>query len=156
MDRGRFNQEPFPAVWSRSVCPARSDHDCFVDEIAIDFPSVGPLIERQRCVFLGGPIEPDMLKTEVWLSVRDARRGAVLPLEVPLRGTCAACDGRGEQWLECCRSCRGTGAAPVSRRVLLSVPAGVPDGTRLRFRVKAPLTPSVRVEVRVAVRRTAA
>jgi hypothetical protein len=28
-------------------------HDCFADEIAIDFPSVEPVVERMRDAFLG-------------------------------------------------------------------------------------------------------
>ena len=130
----------------------RHPHDCFADETAIDFPSVRPLAERERDLFLGRPVEPDTLKTEVCLSAGDARRGAVLPLDVPLQGTCTFCGGRGEWWPDVCRACGGTGAAPVRRRVMLSVPAGVPDGARLRFRVRAPFADPVRVEVRVAVR----
>lgn len=154
MNRDRY-QEPLPVVWDSSRAP-EVEHQCFADEAAIDFPSVTPLVERERDVFLGRGPEPDMLKTEVSLSARDAERGTVLPLSVPLRATCAHCGGRGEFALERCRSCWGTGDEPFQRRILLSVPAGVPDGTRLRFRVKAPLAPSVRVEVRVAVRRSAA
>lgn len=150
MNRDRF-QEPLPVVWDSSRV-VRNDHECFADEAAIDFPSVAPLVERQRDVFLGVGFEPDMLKTEVSLSVRDAERGTVLPLVVPLRATCTHCGGRGELLLEKCCACRGSGDEPFQRRVLLCVPAGVPDGTRLRFRVKAPLAPAVRVEVRVAVR----
>ena len=155
MNRDRFHQEPLPVVWD-SIRAVQAGHECFADEIAIDFPPVGPLAERERDAFLGEAMAPDTLKTEVLLSVRDAARGTVLPLEVPLQGTCTLCGGRGETWPEPCTSCRGTGAASVQRRVLLSIPAGVPDGTRFRFRLKAPLTPPVRVEVRVGVRRSAA
>jgi hypothetical protein len=153
-DRFREEEEPLPVVWD-SAPVVRADHECFADETAIDFPCVRPLVERQRDVFLGVS-EPEMLKTEVLLSARDAARGTLLPLAVPLRTTCTQCGGRGELWLERCRSCWGSGEEPCQRRVLLSVPPGVPDGTRLRFRVKAPLTAPVRVEVRVAVKRSAA
>ena len=154
-DRFREEEEPLPVIWD-SGRAVRADHECFADETAIDFPSVRPLVERQRDLFLGVNTEPEMLKTEVSLSARDAERGTLLPLALPLRTTCSHCGGRGELWLERCRSCRGSGEEPCQRRVLLSVPPGVPDGTRLRFRVKAPLAVPVRVEVRVAVKRSAA
>jgi hypothetical protein len=40
--------------------------------------------------------------------------------------------------------------------VRLSVPAGVADGARFRFRVSSPHAEPVRVEVRVAIRSSAA
>jgi len=155
VNRDRYREEPLPVIWDSSRA-VRVDRECFADETAIDFPSVRPLVERQRDLFLGLSGEPEMLQTEVFLSARDAERGTVLPLAVPLRAPCAHCGGRGELWLERCLSCRGSGDESFQRRVLLSVPPGVPDGTRLRFRVKAPLAAPVRVEVRVAVRRPAA
>ena len=155
MSRDHSDQQPLPAIWD-SIRAVSVNHECFADEITVDFPSVTPLVERERDAFLGGPKEPYTLQTEVLLSRREAARGTVIPLEVPLRGTCAVCGGRGERWPEPCDSCAGTGESPIQRRVLLSVPPGVPDGARFRFRVRAPLSASVRVEVRVAVRQTAA
>ena len=144
-----------PTLWD-TIRSTNVDYECFADEIVVDFPSVRPLVERERDTFLGRSIELDTLKTEVSLSSRDAARGTVVPLEVPLRGTCALCGGRGETWPEPCGSCCGTGESPVQQRVLLSVPPGVADGARFRFRVRAPHASPVRVEVRVAVRRSAA
>jgi hypothetical protein len=155
VSRDPSDQQPLPAVWD-SIRAVSVDHECFADEITVDFPSVAPLVERERDAFLGGPKEACTLQTEVWLSSRDAARGTVIPIEVPLQGTCVVCGGRGERWPERCDSCAGTGESPIRHRVLLSVPPGVQDGARFRFRVRAPLSASVRVEVRVAVRRTAA
>ena len=135
-------------------------HECFADEIAIDFPSVGDLVDRVRDRFLGhGADGADASAThtaEVSLSRRDATRGKIVSLEVPLRGTCRLCGGRGETWTEPCAACRGTGEALFQRPVRLSVPAGVADGARLRFRVHAPHAAPLRVEVRVAIRASVA
>ena len=135
-------------------------HECFADEIAIDFPSVGHLVERVRDAFLGvragGPEDIATHTTEVSVSSRDASKGTVVPLEVPLRGTCSLCGGRGETWTEPCGECRGTGELLLSHPVRLSVPAGVAHGARLRFRVNRPHAAPLRVEVRVAVRSSAA
>ena len=137
--------------WTASY---RSDvpYECFADEIAIDFPSVGHAVDRMRDAFLGERPGADLLTVELSLSKREAIDGLVVPLEVPIRGTCATCGGRGESWTEPCGPCCGTGESLFHHGVRLSVPAGVADGTRLRFRVTSPHAASVRVEVRVAIR----
>jgi hypothetical protein len=137
-----------PATWN-AVHPAVTPGQCFADEIAIDFPAVGHLVERERDAFLGE--QPEILTTEVSLSSRDAVLGVVVGLDVPLRGTCPACGGRGEVWAEPCGECLGAGAALVRRPVRVPLPPGAADGARFRFRVSAPDAPSVRIEVRVAI-----
>jgi DnaJ-class molecular chaperone len=127
-------------------------HECFADEIAIDFPSVGRVVERMRDRFLGEANAADTLSAEVCVSPSEASRGLVVPLDVPIRTTCARCGGRGETWTERCADCSGSGESLVHHAVRLSVPAGVADGARFRFRLTAPDASSVRVEVRVAIR----
>jgi hypothetical protein len=127
-------------------------HECFADEIAIDFPSVGNVVDRMRDRFLGEADGADTLSAEVCLSAWEASRGRVVPLDIPLRTTCARCGGRGETWTERCADCAGTGESVFRRSVRLSLPAGVADGARFRFRLTSPDTSSVRVEVRVAIR----
>ncbi|HEX3703806.1 MAG TPA: hypothetical protein VHU82_10770 [Vicinamibacterales bacterium] len=131
-------------------------HECFADEIAIDFPSVGHVVERMRHAFLGEADDDAPLEAEVSVSSREASGGLVIPIAVPVRGTCPACGGRGEIWTERCDACRGSGDALFQHPVRLMLPAGVADGARFRFRVRSPHAPSVRVEVRVAVRSSAA
>jgi len=131
-------------------------HECFADEIAIDFPSVGPVssvVERMRAAFLGERSAD--LSAELRVSTEDARAGLVVPLEVPIRATCSTCGGRGETWTEPCERCLGTGESLLHHPVRLSLPAGVADGARFRFRVSSPHARSVRVEVRVAIQSAA-
>jgi hypothetical protein len=154
MTRRRFHPVLFEPAPKSAGFPA--PRDCFADEIAIDFPSVGPLAEREREVFLGERPGIETLTAEVQLSRHDASIGAVVPLEVPLRGTCRTCGGRGETWTEPCAACCGTGDALVHHPVRLSVPPGVADGARFRFRVSSPHATPVRVEIRVAIRSSAA
>jgi hypothetical protein len=131
-------------------------YECFADEIAIDFPSVGHVFERMRHAFLGEADDDAPLEAEVCVSSREASGGLIVPIAVPVRGTCPACGGRGEIWTERCDACRGSGDALFQHPVRLTLPAGVADGARFRFRVRPPHAPSVRVEVRVAVRSSAA
>ena len=130
-------------------------HECFADEIAIDFPSVGHVIDRMRDAFLGERADADVVSTELLLSREEAWRGVVAPVDVPIRGLCPCCGGRGETWTERCDRCCGSGESLFHRRVRLTVPARVADGARFRFRVRSPHAPSVRVEVRVAIRSAA-
>ncbi len=130
-------------------------HECFADEIAIDFPSVGHVVERMRDAFLGEDVDAGVICAEVFLSRREASDGLVVSIEVPIRATCPDCGGRGETWTEPCADCSGTGESVFRHPVRVSVPRGVADGARFRFRVTSPDAACVRVEVRVAIRSAA-
>jgi hypothetical protein len=121
------------------------------DEVAIDFPSVGAVVERMRDAFWGDN-DAGRLFAEVRLSARQAFDGATVPLDVPLRATCPMCGGRGETWTEACRPCGGSGESVVRHHVTVSVPARVADGASFRFSITAPQALPTRVEVRVAIR----
>ena len=119
---------------------------------------MGRVVERMRDAFLGErrTAKADLLRAEVSLSQREASGGLVVPVEVPVRATCPHCGGRGETWTEPCGLCRGTGESLFYHAVRVSVPR------RRRRRRPLPLPPEVpglvvvRVEVRVAVRSSAA
>jgi len=131
-------------------------HECFADEIAIDFPSVGRVVERIREAFLGEDVDGDVLRAEVSLSQREAQDGLVVSLQIPLRVTCPHCGGRGETWTEPCDLCRGSGQSTVEHPLRLTLPPRVANGARFRFRLKSPDATSVRIEVRVGIRSSAA
>jgi hypothetical protein len=135
-----------PAPWGTAP------HHCFADEIAIDFPSVGDVVDRMRDAFLGEDGDVELLSTDLALSPDDAARGLTVPFDVPMRATCGVCGGRGEIWNEMCDACVGTGDALAYHTVHLTVPSGVVDGTRFRFRLTSAHAAVVRVEVRVAIR----
>ena len=130
-------------------------HECFADEIAIDFPSVGNVVDRMRTAFLGEHVETGVLRAEVSLSQREAQAGHVVSLKVPVRITCPNCGGRGETWTEPCALCRGTGESLFHQALRVSVPPRVADGACVRFRLKSPDAASIRVELRVAIRSSA-
>jgi len=129
-------------------------HDCFADEIAIDFPSFEPAVERMRDAFLGERPSGDVdrvLRREVTVSRREAWDGLVVPIDVPIHALCRRCGGRGEVWMEPCADCHCTGASLLHHSVRLPVPPGVADGACFRFRVAYPGAEPVRVEVRIAI-----
>ena len=91
------------------------------------------------------------LSTAIQLTSRDAVDGVTLPLTVAVRSTCRRCGGRGESWTECCLTCNGSGAELLRCELQVTVPAGVTDGTRVRFTLMPPQSPPTRVELRIAV-----
>ena len=131
-------------------------YECFADEVAIDFPSVGRVVDRMRDAFLGERVDADVLHADVSVSPREAFDGLVVPLTVPVPTTCANCGGRGETWTDPCARCRGTGASLVRHAVKVSVPRRVADGASVRFRLRLPDGSPIRVAIRVWVRSTAA
>jgi hypothetical protein len=133
--------------------PLKRETDCFADEVAIDFPSVAHLVARVRRAFLADASgeRGETVKTEICLSSNEANRGAVVPVIVLLRATCSECGGRGETWAEPCRACGGSGHALVPRRLRVTVPPRILDGSRFHFRLHTPHEASVHVEVRVAI-----
>ncbi len=135
---------------------ATAPHECFADEIAIDFPSVDDVVDRMRDAFFGEDSDGGLLVTDVAISPEEAARGLTIPFDVPMRATCSHCGGRGELWDEACDACVGTGESLAYHSVSLTVPAGVSDGTRFRFRVSSAHAAVARVEVRVAIRSSSA
>jgi hypothetical protein len=150
--RDPFRDEPIFAVRD-TTRTGEAAQDCFKDEIAIDFPSVNRLVDRAREAFLGddGRESAGTVTHEVLLSNREARRGTIVPLELPIRGLCRRCGGRGEVWTEPCAACCGSGDSLVRHPIRVSVPAGVSHGARFRFKVSSPHAAPVRVELRVAI-----
>jgi hypothetical protein len=150
--RDPFRDEPIFAMRDHARA-SEASADCFKDEIAIDFPSVGGLVDRVRDAFLGDDARDGAgtVMREVRLSNREARRGTIVPLELPIRGLCRCCGGRGEVWTEPCAACRGSGDSLVRHPIRVSVPAGVSHGACFRFKVSSPHAAPVRVEVRVAI-----
>jgi len=134
---------------------SQMSNECFADEIAIDFPSVGNVVDRMRDAFLGERVDAGVLRAEVSLSQREALAGHVVSLKVPVRITCPNCGGRGETWTEPCALCRGTGESLFHQALRVSVPPRVADGACVRFRLKSPDAALVRVELRVAIRSSA-
>jgi hypothetical protein len=125
--------------------------DCFADEIAIDFPNVDLAVERMRDAFLGEHENDDVLRREIQVSRREAWDGLVVPVDIPIRGLCRRCGGRGETWTEPCTECYGTGAWLQRHSVRVTLPPGVANGARIRFRVSSPGADSVRVEIRITI-----
>ena len=128
----------------------RVDVSCFADEVIIDFPSVALAVDRIRRGFLVDE-PPPRWPTTVRLSVNEARRGATMPIEVPVRLTCHQCGGRGESWSESCSRCQGSGSLLLHHVVQVTIPAGVIDGDRFYFSVVPRHHLPTRIELQVRV-----
>ena len=115
-------------------------HECFADEIAIDFP-VGRTTSSSGCAtrFLGERADGDVLRAEVSLSSREASTGTIVPLE--------RADARHLPALRRPRRNldRAVRRLPRQRRLARAIirsacrcRRGVADGARFRFRVSSP------------------
>jgi hypothetical protein len=138
------------AVVVRAADEPREDLRWFGDEVAIDFPSMAPAVDRIRSAFVAGERSTPLI-TALHLSPYEAKRGATRPLDVPVRCVCRECGGRGESWTERCARCDGSGAELLSHQVYVTVPAGVIDGARFRFTVTPRHHPATRIELHVLV-----
>jgi hypothetical protein len=125
--------------------------NCFADEIAIDFPSIAPAVDRLRAMFASTDDHHAALTAEVALTSRQASGGVVVPLELDLNSLCPGCGGRGESWAEPCGDCAGTGERARSHHFRLALPAGVAHGARFRFFVAPAAARPTHVEVTVSV-----
>ena len=128
----------------------RHEISCFADDVVIDFPSVAPAVDRIRRGFLVEE-RPVTFSARIQLSRREAVSGARIPLEVPVRSTCARCGGRGESWAESCARCHGNGMELLQHLLQVTVPAGVADGACFSFTVTPRNSPSTRIVVSVAL-----
>jgi hypothetical protein len=138
-------------VGALAIHPGRQpDWGCFADEVVIDFPSVAHAVDRMRSAFVADE-RAAALSAAIRLSRREARQGAVLPLQVPVRCTCHDCGGRGETWAEPCTRCEGSGSELKHHQLQVAVPAGVRDGTCFHFSVTPRYNLPTRVELRVLV-----
>jgi hypothetical protein len=129
-------------------------HECFADEIAIDFPSLEPAVERMRESFLGeqtGAELGDVVRLDLQVTRREVWEGASVPVEVPMRGVCRRCGGRGEVWTEPCEACAGAAVTFERRFVRIPLPRGLGDGAKFRVRVSSPGGDSVRLEIRINI-----
>jgi hypothetical protein len=124
---------------------------CFADEIAIDFPSIAPAVDRVRETFAASDDHVAAVTTAITLTYRQAVSGAIVPIELGLQDWCAGCGGRGESWAEPCGRCDGTGEYARTHHFRLALPPGVADGSRFRFVVAPPTVRATRVEVTVSV-----
>jgi hypothetical protein len=125
--------------------------DCLADEVDVDFPSVDTVLDSMRQSFFGAAARYER-GLDVVVTPREAFWGAIVPLAVPVRRTCGPCGGRGEIWSDWCAECAGVGDLADVQAVNLRVPAGVRDGTRVRFRVAPPGIREALIDARVVIK----
>jgi DnaJ domain len=125
--------------------------DVLADEVHIDFPSVLSVLDRMRHSFFGASPRPDRAP-DIVVTPQEAFWGAIVPLEVPVTRTCARCGGRGEVWNDWCADCGGQGDLPGRQPVRVRIPAGVNEGTRIRFRVTAAAVRPILIDARIHIR----
>ena len=94
------------------------------------------------------PIRPGSLSGEILLTPREAAAGGVLALDVPVSGTCPACEGTGGFVFDCGR-CGGEGKVERRLPVPLRMPAGVREGTVFQVAVDDPSLVAILLTVHI-------
>ena len=130
----------------------RSTNRYFEDEVCIDFPSVGDIVERMLLDFFSGYEQDLVISSQITLTWHEAYNGARVPLDLSINCCCRNCGGRGEIWMDDCVSCKGTGLDTIKRLVSVVVPAGASDGTTLHCDIKLPDGQTIPVNVDVMIR----
>ena len=148
--RRPLHDEPTPVTLTEDVSIVVG-RELFDNEVTIDFPAIGAVVDRMRASLLGAEREPADRCAAISISRREALDGATVPIELPVRRTCHLCGGRGESWSERCASCAGSGERSTPHLFSVLVPAGVAHGTRFRLLVAPPQGLPTRIEVTVLV-----
>lgn len=105
----------------------RPSFEAMFDRLVRNFTRIGvPKAER---------VEP--LNCDVALSPREAVRGGVLPIAVPVFEACPECGGSGHSWLFPCLHCGQSGMVEEAVTVRLEIPPMVREGTVIDLPLEA-------------------
>ena len=112
-----LTREPIP-LFGRTEA-IRPSLDAMFERLVRNFTRIGvPKAEQ---------LEP--LNCDVALSPREAARGGVLPIAVPVFEACPECGGSGHTWLFPCLHCGQSGMVEEAVTVRLEIPPMVREGT---------------------------
>lgn len=106
------------------------------------------LLRAPRSSELKRPVRLGTLSGEILLRPDEADHGGVLPLDVPLSASCAACEGTGGAVFNC-PVCSGEGKLERRLPVSLRIPRGIRDGTVFQIDVDDPAITSVLLTVHI-------
>lgn len=87
--------------------------------------------------FQMGGVEPTDVEVAVAVSLREVDEGTKRMISYQVQDACKQCRGLGQVRMTngqttACPSCQGSGTVPNNKRVEVKIPAGVPEGKRLR------------------------
>ena len=139
---------------SVSIRRESSRHPVLADEVAVDFPSMRPIVERMLAEFLAGETDTDDPVTRharFELTARQALEGVRLPLDLMVRHTVPPAVAGAN-----CRAARAGSAAdpaPACSSIAFTFRCrqASTDGARLRYALAPPGADRTHVEVRIAV-----
>ncbi len=94
------------------------------------------------------PVQQGSLAGEILLTNEEAAAGGILPLDIPLRGSCPACNGTGGSAFDCGR-CGGDGAIERRLPIPVRIPQGIRDGAVFQVNVDEPGVASVLLTVHI-------
>lgn len=94
------------------------------------------------------PMRAETLAADVVLSVAEAQRGGVLPLDLPVSAECSSCEGTGGAAFDCA-PCSGEGRIGMRLPMPVRIPPGIRTGTVFDLRVDETTVRSLLLTVHV-------
>jgi molecular chaperone DnaJ len=94
------------------------------------------------------PLQAGSLSGEILLTADEAAAGGILPLDIPLQGSCPACNGTGGSAFDCGR-CAGEGTVERRMPIPVRIPHGIKDGAVFQVNVDEPGIASVLLTVHI-------
>lgn len=118
---------------------------------------VDPLVHQALADLtpIGAPqtVRAEVVDLAVTISEKQALRGGVLPVGIPMREECPFCGGTGLDWPFRCVPCRGRGSILRERSVPLHIAPGTPSGAVADLRLESPGGTDVVLRLRLQVDR---
>jgi len=114
----------------------------------LEAPFAWTLLQDRPPETLRRPVSPGSLTGEIILEPEEARRGGVLPVDVPLGRTCRRCEGTGGEMFDC-EGCDGEGWSTRRMPLHVRIPPGVRNGAVFEVHVDDPGVRSILLTVTV-------
>jgi molecular chaperone DnaJ len=109
---------------------------------AVDGFGLDDALSQIRSIFnreKAGPRPGVDVEVDATIRFVDAYAGAKKDVKVVLDRTCSTCAGTGKVTGERCKTCRGQGARLTEDTLVVSIPRGVADLSRLRLKGRGPI-----------------